>query len=419
MSDHTSKRQQPGFGRALDDAVRQLTDELIEFRRDLHAHPELAWAESRTTERVADRLAAGGITVQVLPKSGLVAQVGSQDGPVVALRADLDALPVDDRTDDPWRSKNDGVAHACGHDVHATALLGAGLALHQLCEAGHLPGGVRLLFQPAEEVMPGGALEMLAAGALDGVTRAFGLHCDPSLDVGHVGLRVGPITGAADSLRVRLGGSGGHTSRPHLTQDLTYALGQLVTQLPAALSRRLDPRAGASVVWGLVRAGSAPNVIPASGEAAGTVRMLDAVAWADAECLVREIVHQIVAPYGVEAEVTYTRNVPPVDNEPTSVDLLSAAVLAAEGPDALIGTEQSLGGEDFAWYLENVPGALARLGTHSPDWDGPMLDLHRGTFDVDERAIGVGTRFLVTTALTALGTDGRDRVPAAEEAVSF
>jgi amidohydrolase len=399
MSHHTPPR--PSLvSRALDDAINRLGDELTEFRRDLHANPELAWAESRTTERVADRLAADGITVQVLPKSGLVAQLGAQEGPVVALRADLDALPVDDRTEDPWRSKNDGVAHACGHDVHATALLGAGLALHRVFQDHPVPGGVRLLFQPAEEVMPGGALEMLAGGALDGVIRAFGLHCDPSLDVGQVGLRVGPITGAADSLRVRLRGSGGHTSRPHLTQDLTYALGQLVTQLPAALSRRLDPRAGASVVWGFVQAGSAPNVIPASGEAAGTVRMLDAVAWVDAECLVQDLVHQIVEPYGVEAELTYTRGVPPVVNEPRSTALLADAVEQVLGEDGIVSTTQSLGGEDFGWFLESVPGAMGRLGTRTPG--GPTFDLHQGNLRVDERCVTIGAKVLAHAAHESL-----------------
>jgi amidohydrolase len=386
--------------RAVDEAVHVLEDELIPFRRDLHRHPELAWSESRTTERVADRLAAEGIAVQLLPKSGLIAQVGSADGPVVALRADLDALPVDDQTADPWRSGVEGVAHACGHDVHTACLLGAGIALQRVHAEHPFPGGIRLLFQPAEEVMPGGALEVIAAGGLDDVTHAFGLHCDPSLDVGRVGLRVGPITGAADSLHVRLNGRGGHTSRPHLTQDLTYALGVLVTQLPAALSRRLDPRAGASVVWGLVRAGSATNVIPSSGEASGTVRMLDQVAWADAESIVREIVDQLVAPYGIDADVTYVRGVPPVVNEPHSTGILGDAVERVLGEDGIVTTTQSLGGEDFGWYLEMVRGAMGRLGTRTPG--GPTFDLHQGDLRIDERCVGIGARVLAHSARQAL-----------------
>jgi amidohydrolase len=380
---------------SISEAIADLSDELIELRRDIHAHPELSWHEERTTALVADRLAMAGVAVKMMPKGGLLADLGPVDGdaPVVALRADLDALPVEDRTGDPWSSKVEGVAHACGHDVHTVGLLGAGLALAQQ----DLTVGVRLMFQPAEEVMPGGALEMIAAGVLDGVTRVFGLHCDPTLDVGQVGLRQGPLTGASDSLRVRLSGKGGHTSRPHLTQDLTFALGTLITQLPNALSRRLDPRAGASLVWGTVRSGSAINVIPSSGEASGTLRMLDAVAWADAEGLVRELIEQLVAPYGVEADVTYLRGVPPVVNEVASTRLLGEAAGRVVGADNVVPTSQSLGGEDFAWYCDTVPGAMARLGTRTPG--GPTYDLHQGDLRVDEASVLIAARVLGEVAL--------------------
>jgi len=388
------------FSRALSAQVDELEKELVEFRRDVHAHPELAWAETRTTERVAERLSAEGIDVKLMPKSGLLAEFGDASGPVVALRADLDALPVQDQTEDPWRSTVEGVTHACGHDVHTACLLGAGLALRRMHDEQPFGGAVRLLFQPAEEVMPGGALEMIAAGALDGVESVFGLHCDPTLDVGQVGLRVGPITGAADSLHVQLSGRGGHTSRPHLTQDLTYALAMLLTQLPAALSRRLDPRAGASVVWGVVRSGSARNVIPSSGEASGTVRMLDQMAWADAESLVRELVDQLVAPYGVQADVTYVRGVPPVVNEPRSTAILADAVEHVLGEAGIVSTTQSLGGEDFGWFLETVRGAMGRLGTRSPG--GPTFDLHQGDLRVDERCVAIGAKVLAHTAREAL-----------------
>lgn len=394
---------------ALSATIDKLEAELVELRRDIHAHPELAWQESRTTECVARRLEEEGISSQLLPKSGLVAEFGHGDGPVVALRADLDALPVEDQVPDPWRSAVDGVAHACGHDVHTGCLVGAGIALHRALEEHPLPGRVRLLFQPAEEVMPGGALEMLAAGALDGVSSVYGLHCDPSLEVGRVGLRVGPITGAADAVRVRLTGRGGHTSRPHLTQDLTFALATLVTELPAILSRRLDPRGGVSMVWGMLRAGVAPNVIPASGEAAGTVRMLDPVAWADAEGLVRELIHQVVAPYGVTAEVEYVRGVPPVVNEPTSTARLADAVELVLGEDGIVTTTQSLGGEDFGWFLESVPGAMARLGTRTPG--GARYELHQGDLRIDERAVPIGARVLATVAYeTLVAASRRPRV---------
>jgi amidohydrolase len=218
-----------------------------------------------------------------------------------------------------------------------------------------------------------------------------------------VGLRVGPLTGAADALTVRLSGHGGHTSRPHLTEDLTFALAKLITELPALLSRRLDPRAGASLVWGVVRAGAAKNVIPASGEVAGTLRMLDAVAWADAEDLVRELVAQILAPYGVGAEVTYVRGVPPVVNEPVSTGLMQSSVRDVLGPGGVVATTQSLGGEDFAWYLESIPGAMGRLGTRTPG--GATYDLHQGDLTIDEKAVAIGAKVLAAAVLRALVTD--------------
>ena len=378
--------------------LEALSDELIEIRRDIHAHPELSWNEERTATVVAKRLAEAGLSVTMLPRGGCFADIGTNPGPLIALRADLDALPIQELSTDPWRSTVEGVAHACGHDVHTTALIGAAIALSEVSE--QLPGRVRVLFQPAEEIMPGGALMAIDAGVLDGVDRIFMLHCDPGLDVGQIGVRAGALTGAADALDVRLAGRGGHTSRPHLTEDLTFALGKLVTELPAVLSRRLDPRAGVSVVWGLVQAGSIANVIPSAARAAGTVRMLDIMAWADSEALIRDVVQSIVQPYGVDAEVSYVRGVPPVVNDPESTQLLGAAVLNSIGPESLVPTAQSLGGEDFAWYLERVPGAMGRLGTRTPG--GPTYDLHQGDLRIDERAIVLGAKVLAGSVLATL-----------------
>jgi amidohydrolase len=296
-----------------------------------------------------------------------------------------------------------GVAHACGHDVHTAALVGAGLALAETHARGLLPGRVRLFFQPAEEVMPGGALHLMSIGALEGVERIFALHCDPGVDVGQVGLRLGPLTSAADRLEVRLEGTGGHTSRPHLTGDLTFALAKVTTELPAMLSRRLDPRSGVSLVWGIVTAGAAANVIPDRGMVAGTVRILDAVAWAECESLVRELVHDIVRPYGVEAHVDYQQGVPPVVNELVSNRLLAKAVQRVLGDNGHVTAHQSLGGEDFGWYLDQVPGAMGRLGTRSPA--GPTYDLHQGNLRVDERATGIGAKVLANAAVAALVTE--------------
>jgi len=383
-------------------AARGLAHELVEIRRDLHRHPELGRHEVRTTGVVADRLHAAGLQPRVLHGGvGVVCDLGSAPGPLVALRADLDALPVPDEKDVPYRSTVPGVSHACGHDVHTSAVLGAGLVLQDLYARATLPGRVRLLFQPAEELTPGGALDVIEAGALDGVDQIYCLHCDPRLDVGSVGLRVGPVTGSADHVEVRLTGPGGHTARPHLTADLVFALGKVVTEVPAVLSRRVDPRAGLSVVWGHVEAGHAPNAIPREGRVGGTVRALDATVWAQAPEVVESAIRATVAPYRVECEVTYTRGVPPVDNDGACTRLLAGAAGAVLGGGSVGETEQSLGGEDFAWYLGRVPGALARLGVRRPG-DPVSRDLHQGSFDVDERAVETGARLLAATAVLAL-----------------
>jgi amidohydrolase len=384
----------------LDAWLAEHTDELIAIRRDLHAHPEVAFEERRTTRLIADRLRAMGLQ-PVLPAggtggTGVICDIGTE-GPLIALRADIDALPIADTKDVPYRSTVPGACHACGHDAHTTILLGTAAVLARM----ELPGRVRLLFQPAEEHIPGGALNLIAAGAMKDVEAIFALHCDPRVDVGRIGLRVGPITAACDTVDVALSGNGGHTGRPHLTADLVYALGRLITDLPGLLSRRVDPRASLSLVWGTVAAGNVPNAIPPSGSASGTLRMLDHAVWDGAEGLIRQLIDEILAPTGARAAVTYERGVPPVVNDASAVEVQRAAVLGAFGPDALDETAQSMGGEDFAWYLEHAPGALARLGVRTPG-AATSLDLHQSTFDLDEAALAVGVRFMVGTALTAL-----------------
>ncbi|MFI5626568.1 amidohydrolase [Nocardioides sp. NPDC051685] len=373
--------------------------ELTDLRRDIHAHPELSWQEHRTTELIAERLEKAGWQIDRPSATGLIADLGGGDN-VVALRGDMDALPVDDVTTDIWTSTVPGVAHACGHDVHTTALLGAGLALADLHRESPLPGGVRLLFQPAEEVMPGGALHLMSLGALDDVERIFALHCDPTVDVGRVGLRSGALTSAADLIEVNLSGTGGHTSRPHLTGDLVFALAKVTTELPVILSRRMDPRAGVSVVWGKVTAGQIHNVIPAHGSVGGTVRILDSDAWSEVEHVVREVVAEIIAPYGVTAAVDYTRGVPPVSNDEESHQILVDTVREVLGERGAVVSAQSLGGEDFGWYQEQVAGSMFRLGVRTPG--GPTYDLHQGDLRIDERAVGVGAKVLAAAAHRAL-----------------
>lgn len=245
---------------------------------------------------------------------------------------------------------------------------------------------------------------MIEAGGIEGVDRLFAVHCDPSIDVGTVGLRVGPITAASDSVHVTLTGRGGHTSRPQLTQDLTYALGKVITEVPAVLSRRMDPRSGTALVWGAVRAGTVANVIPARGECVGTLRMLDAQTWDTTGPLIEEIVHAIVKPYGVEAEVRHVRGVPPVVNDAESVSALTAAALAVVGAPGVLPTPQSLGGEDLGWYLTRIPGAMARLGTRTPG--GPTYELHQGDLVVDDEAVVVAAKLLASAVFAAVASSG-------------
>ncbi|PZS29154.1 MAG: amidohydrolase [Pseudonocardiales bacterium] len=383
---------------AVDDWLAGNEAELIDVRRDLRAHPELGHAEYRTTALITDRLRAAGLLPSLLPRgTGVICDVGN-GAPRVALRADIDALPLPDLSGAPYASTVDGVCHACGHDVHTAVVLGAALALATM----NLPDAVRVVFQPAEESTPGGALDVVAAGALEGVQRMFALHCDPHLEVGSIGLRVGPITAASDKVEVRLSGPGGHTARPQLTVDLVYALGRVITDVPGMLSRVVDPRASLSLVWGAVNAGVAPNTIPQTGVLRGTIRVLDRDSWGDAEKLVRELVDQVVAPTGASAEIEYVRGVPPVVNDAGCTEILRRGVVQALGPDAVADTPQSMGGEDFAWYLDTVPGALVRLGVRRPE--STPFDLHQGTFDIDENALAIGVAYTVALARTALTT---------------
>ena len=367
------------------------------MRRDLHAHPEPAYQERRTTDLIMSTLSDWGLAPEVLlpGSTGVVCDIGTGDGSI-ALRADIDGLPLEDEKSVPYRSTIDGMCHGCGHDAHTAILLGAS---HELLQH-ELPGRIRLIFQPAEETVPGGASQAVAAGVLDGVSQIFALHCDPRKTTGQIGVRVGPITAACDHVEVALFGSGGHTARPHMTQDVVYAMGRLITDLPGVLSRRVDPRCALSFVWGAAEAGRAANAIPTSGRLRGTLRVFGREAWDSAEPLVRTLVAELVAPLGVRAETSYTRGVPPVVNSAEAVNLQRAAVVAALGRDALVDTEQSMGGEDFAWYLEKVPGALARLGVRRSG--SRAFDLHQGTFDIDEAALKIGVRYTVALAHQAL-----------------
>ncbi|MCF3136605.1 amidohydrolase [Streptomyces olivochromogenes] len=382
-----------------------LFGELVTFRRDLHMHPELGNQEFRTTAAIKARLEKAGLKPRVLTVgTGLVCDIGmgeeggGADG-VLALRADIDALPIPDtKSECAYRSTVPDRAHACGHDVHTAVVLGAGLVLAELHGQGLLPRPVRLIFQPAEEVLPGGAAEVIECGALDGVRRIIAVHCDPRVDAGRIGLRPGAVTSACDRLEIALDGPGGHTARPHLTTDLVTAAARVVTDVPALVARRVDSRSGLAVTWGRIESGHAPNVIPQHAELSGTVRCLDIEAWRQAPDIVHAAIDEVATMHRAKSEITYVRGVPPVVNDPVVTELLRDAMVARRGADSIETTEQSLGGEDFSWYLEHVPGALARLGVRVPG-ERTARDLHQGDFDADERAIRVGVELFTAAAL--------------------
>jgi len=389
------------YGDEIDRRTKGLEPELISVRRDVHRHPELARAEHRTTALLVERLRAAGLDPRVLPRgTGLVCDIIGSDGgpPTVGFRGDIDALPLDDLTATDYRSRNPGVCHACGHDAHTAIALGTALVLAELAQDGLLTRSVRVIFQPAEEIIPGGALDVLAAGEIAGLERVFAFHCEPGLQVGRIGLRVGAITAGADGIKVTLTGPGGHTARPHLTADLIYALGFLVTELPGAMSRLTDPRAGLSVVWGQIHAGSAANAIPATGFVEGTVRCLDAEVWAMAHDRVPEVIRSLLTPFGVEVRIDSHTSVPPCVNDAAAIDLARAVAVDVLGPAGVAASQQSLGAEDFSWIASAVPSALLRLGVGRPE-SLETGDLHQGGFDLDESSISVGVRIFCRLAV--------------------
>ena len=393
--------------------VSELEAPVVRLRRELHRHPELSYEEYRTTETVAAALTDYGLAPVRLEGTGLYVDIG--EGPIVlALRADLDALPVEEETGLPYLSVRDGVAHACGHDVHTAVMLGTALSLGRILRgatpdpalreaASRARGRIRVIFQPAEERLPGGSLSVIRQGVLDGVPRILAGHCDPHFDVGTIGTRIGAITSAADTVRITLTGRGGHTSRPHLTEDMVFALSQIAVNVPAVLSRRIDVRSAVSVVWGQIAAGSAPNAIDNTGYLAGTMRCLDVDVWEEAGELLDDVVTQVAAPYGVQVQLEHVRGVPPVHNSEAETALIENAARRELGARAIQLTPQSMGGEDFAWMTQRVPGSMLRLGTRTPG--GTTYDLHRGDYVPDERAIGVGMRVFTAAALEALTED--------------
>ena len=397
--------------RVLDQWLGEHGEGLIALRRNIHAHPELAGEEFATSELVFERLELAGLRPRTLASgTGLICDLGrdADDSPlpVLALRADLDALAMEDEKDVQYRSQVPGAAHACGHDVHTAVVLGTALFFSH--HRDQLPGPVRLLFQPAEERVPGGALDVLADGGLDGVDAIVGIHCEPKLDSGTVGLKFGAISSAADMALITLIGPGGHTARPELTVDLVGLAARVVSELPARVAARLDEPHLLKLVFGAVHAGDAANVIPTHCELKASIRTPSLSTWETLPKIVQRELADLLADTGANYELDYTHGVPPVVNDHAVTEVVRRAATTEFGTDAVVSVEQSWGGDDFAWYTRDVPGTYVRLGVHDRDASNAQLDLHAGHFDVDERAIAVGVRLLVTTVREfALGQSGR------------
>ncbi len=374
----------------LADLVDEITPQVVELRRLLHRHPEPAHEEHETTDLIRAAIEGGGMPFKGRePKTGGWVDIGSQ--PRIGFRADLDALPIREPADNVPRSTREGWMHACGHDAHAAIAVGIALTLHRLDS---VPTGIRILFQPGEEANPGGAIELVSEGLVDGLKGLIAFHVDPSIPVGSVGSRVGPITGSADGISITINGPGGHTSRPHRTVDLIESAARVVTDLPGAIRRSIDARSPVVMAFGSIHGGDVSNVIPTEVVLKGTVRTLDPNLWDVLPGLIDKALGSILAITGASHTMEYRQGIPPVVNDGRIIATTSTALNTMIDPDTVVGTETSMGGEDFSNYLSVTPGALLRLGASSGGGD-----LHSASFKVNEAAIGFGIKAGVAALL--------------------
>jgi amidohydrolase len=366
-----------------------LEPRLIDIRRHLHAHPELSGHERQTAAYVAGVLSSCGLQVQeCVGRTGVVAELpgDGRDRRRIALRTDMDALPIEERTGLDYASRVPGVMHACGHDLHTTLGLGAAMVLSELGEP--LPGDIRFLFQPAEEIAQG-ARWMVADGVMRSVDAIFGVHVFPSIAAGKVGVRYGALTAAADDLEIVIQGESGHGARPHEAKDAIWIAAQVITMLQQAISRTQNPLRPIVLTVGTIQGGRAPNVIADQVKMTGTVRSLHPETYAQLPDWIESIVASCCATYGARYQFEYRRGVPSVQNDPALTQLVETAARDAWGAAAVETLlEPSLGAEDFSVYLDHAPGTMFRLGVGYPDRDNPPL--HHPGFAIDERSLQIG-----------------------------
>ncbi|MEX2542245.1 MAG: M20 family metallopeptidase [Trueperaceae bacterium] len=378
--------------------IEQLHPEMVELRRDFHMHPELSYQEERTPQKIAEYLAALGIKVRTgVGGRGVVGVLeGNTPGRTVALRADFDALPIQEENDLSYASRVPGVMHACGHDVHTATLLGVARALSE--EREQLSGRVVFIHQFAEELAPGGAKYMIEDGCLDGVDVIFGAHVWSTLPYGTIGTRVGDTMAASDRVKVKIRGRGGHGAKPHLCVDPVAIACQVVTGLQHVISRGIDPLKPAVLTIATINAGSAFNIIPDTAELTGTVRTFDESVRREIEEAFGRIARGVCEAMGATAEVSYERGYPAVWNHPAETEEIARLAENIVGHAGAVQIEPSMGGEDFAYYLQKVPGSFFFVGGGNEDL-GMNYPHHHPRFNVDERAMTVGGKLFCAAVL--------------------
>ncbi|WP_342426253.1 M20 family metallopeptidase [Paenibacillus sp. FSL L8-0158] len=388
----------------LEKWVQELKDgeqELIAWRRHLHQHPELSFEETNTSAFIADQLRSFGIEVRTnVGGNGVLGFLeGGQPGRTIAFRADFDALPIQDEKDVPYKSTVPGVMHACGHDGHTAALLGVARVLSHNREA--LKGKLVFIFQHAEEKPPGGAKFMIEDGCLDGVEAVYGIHLASEIPFGKIGLKSGPAMAAVDAFTIQINGKGGHGARPHQTVDSIVIGSQIVNGLQQVVSRRVDPIESAVLTIGVFQAGTAFNVIADKAKIEGTVRTFNKEVRKEVENEIRSIVKGLTEAYHAGYEMDYLNGYPSLVNAEAETERVRELIGRLYGVDAFLDLKPVMGAEDFAYYLEQRPGAFIHVGARNED-ERTHFAHHHPHFDFDERALLVSGHIFLALALEYL-----------------
>lgn len=386
------------------ESARQFYPEVVDMRRELHMHPELSFEEANTSNRIQEFLRKHGIEFTAgWAGHGIVASIkGQSEGPVVMLRADMDALPIHEENDIPFRSVHDGIMHACGHDVHTSSLLGVAAILNKL--KNDFKGEVKLIFQPGEEKLPGGASIMIKEGLFKPIAPEWiiGQHVFPSLPSGHVGFREGLYMASADEIYIRINGRGGHAATPHLCIDPILIASHIVVNLQEIISRHIDPMTPAVLTIGRIYSdGGATNVIPDTVFLEGTLRTMDESWRHRAHQMIRDIVDHTCTASGATAETRIEIGYPSLKNDEAITSLCRNAAIEYLGQDKVHGLPQRMSSEDFAFYTHVVPGTFYRLGTGWTDTD-KNFPVHSNKFNIDETALETGMGLMAFIALSNL-----------------